>query len=77
MRQAQIAPGQMPAQRAFVKSQTEQCARHQYQHRSSRVGIDSPQYGEHGAFKVLGDTRLKLLTVHIVDKDKPLYDFVK
>ena len=32
---------------------------------------------KHGAFKVLGDTSLKLLTVHIVDKDKPLYDYVK
>ncbi|WP_227753620.1 MULTISPECIES: cupin domain-containing protein [Ramlibacter] len=32
---------------------------------------------KHGAFKVVGDTPLKLLTVHIVDKDKPLYDFVK
>ncbi len=32
---------------------------------------------KHGAFKVIGDTSLKLLTVHIVDKDKPLYDYVK
>ena len=32
---------------------------------------------KHGAFKVLGDTPLKLITVHIVDKDKPLYDYVK
>ena len=32
---------------------------------------------KHGAFKVLGDTPLKLLTVHIVDKGKPLYDYVK
>jgi len=32
---------------------------------------------KHGAFKVLGETPLKLLTVHIVDKDKPLYDYVK
>ena len=31
----------------------------------------------HGAFKVLGETPLKLLTIHIVDKDKPLYDYVK
>ncbi|MDQ6620427.1 MAG: cupin domain-containing protein [Pseudomonadota bacterium] len=31
---------------------------------------------KHGAFKVIGDTPLKLLTVHIVDKGKPLYDFV-
>ena len=32
---------------------------------------------KHGAFKVLGETPLKLLTVHIVDKDKPLYDYGK
>ncbi len=32
---------------------------------------------KHGGFKVVGDTPLKLLTVHIVDKDKPLYDYVK
>jgi quercetin dioxygenase-like cupin family protein len=32
---------------------------------------------KHGAFKVLGDTPLKLLTVHVVDKNKPLYDYVK
>ena len=32
---------------------------------------------KHGAFKVLGETPLKLLTIHIVDKDKPLYDYVK
>ena len=32
---------------------------------------------KHGAFKVVGDAPLKLLTVHIVDKDKPLYDYVK
>jgi len=32
---------------------------------------------KHGAFKVLGDTPLKLLTIHIVDKNKPLYDYVK
>ena len=28
----------------------------------------------HGAFKVVGDKPIKLLTVHIVDKGKPLYD---
>lgn len=28
----------------------------------------------HGAFKVVGDKTVKLLTVHIVDKGKPLYD---
>lgn len=30
---------------------------------------------KHGAFKVVGDQPLKLLTVHIVDKGKPLYDY--
>ena len=29
---------------------------------------------QHGGFKVIGDTSLKLFTVHIVDKNKPLYD---
>ncbi|WP_027575678.1 cupin domain-containing protein [Bradyrhizobium sp. WSM1743] len=28
----------------------------------------------HGAFKVVGDAAIKILTVHIVDKGKPLYD---
>jgi hypothetical protein len=28
----------------------------------------------HGGFKIVGDTPLKLFTVHIVDKGKPLYD---
>ncbi|MFZ6817205.1 cupin domain-containing protein [Undibacterium sp. Ji22W] len=28
----------------------------------------------HGGFKVVGDTSLKLFTVHIVEKNKPLYD---
>jgi quercetin dioxygenase-like cupin family protein len=32
---------------------------------------------KHGGFKVVGDTPLKLFTVHIVDKGKPLYDYVK
>jgi quercetin dioxygenase-like cupin family protein len=31
----------------------------------------------HAGFKVVGPESLKLLTVHIVDKDKPLYDWVK
>jgi quercetin dioxygenase-like cupin family protein len=31
----------------------------------------------HGGFTVVGDTSLKLFTVHIVDKGKPLYDYVK
>ena len=30
----------------------------------------------HAGFKVVGPEPLKLLTVHIVDKDKPLYDWV-
>ncbi len=32
---------------------------------------------KHGGFKVVGDTPLKLYTVHIVDKGKPLYDYSK
>ncbi len=32
---------------------------------------------KHGGFKVVGDTSLKLFTVHIVDKGKPLYDYGK
>ena len=32
---------------------------------------------KHAGFKVVGDTPLKLFTVHIVDKGKPLYDYVK
>lgn len=31
----------------------------------------------HGGIKVVGDQPLKLLNVHIVDKDKPLYEWVK
>jgi quercetin dioxygenase-like cupin family protein len=31
----------------------------------------------HAGFKVVGDQPLKLFTVHIVDKGKPLYDWVK
>ena len=31
----------------------------------------------HGAFKVVGDTSLKYFAVHVVDKGKPLYEFVK
>ena len=29
---------------------------------------------KHGGFKVIGDSSLKLFTVHVVDKGKPLYD---
>jgi len=32
---------------------------------------------KHGGFKVVGDTPLKLFTVHIVDKGKPLYEYVQ
>ena len=31
----------------------------------------------HAGFKVVGDKTIKLLTVHVVDKGKPLYDSVK
>jgi quercetin dioxygenase-like cupin family protein len=31
----------------------------------------------HAGFTVVGDTPLRLFTVHIVDKDKPLYDTPK
>jgi quercetin dioxygenase-like cupin family protein len=30
---------------------------------------------KHGGFTVVGDTSLKLFTVHVVDKGKPLYDY--
>ncbi|HMC14272.1 MAG TPA: cupin domain-containing protein, partial [Albitalea sp.] len=32
---------------------------------------------KHGGFRVVGETPLKLFTVHIVDKGKPLYDYGK
>jgi quercetin dioxygenase-like cupin family protein len=32
---------------------------------------------QHAGFTVVGDTSLKLFTVHIVDKGKPLYDFAQ
>lgn len=32
---------------------------------------------KHGGFRVVGNTSLKLFTVHIVDKGKPLYDYAK
>ena len=34
-----------------------------------------PRAAVHGGFKVVGDTPLKLFTVQIVDKGKPLYDY--
>jgi quercetin dioxygenase-like cupin family protein len=30
---------------------------------------------KHAGFKVVGDTSLKLFTVHVVDKGKPLYEY--
>jgi quercetin dioxygenase-like cupin family protein len=30
---------------------------------------------KHGGFRVAGDTSLKLYTVHVVDKGRPLYDY--
>jgi quercetin dioxygenase-like cupin family protein len=32
---------------------------------------------KHGGYRIVGDTPLKLFTVHIVDKGAPLYDFQK
>lgn len=32
---------------------------------------------KHGGFTVVGDKTIKIVTVHIVDKGKPLYDYVK
>lgn len=32
---------------------------------------------QHAGFKVVGDTPLKLFTVHVVDKGQPLYDYAK
>lgn len=29
----------------------------------------------HGGFQVVGTTALKIFTVHVVDKGKPLYDY--
>lgn len=34
-----------------------------------------PRDVEHAGFTVVGDTSLKLFTVHVVDKGKPLYDY--
>ncbi|MFZ6798267.1 cupin domain-containing protein [Undibacterium sp. Di24W] len=38
------------------------------------ASLMNPRMVQHGGFKVIGDTSLKLFTVHIVDKSKPLYD---
>jgi len=32
---------------------------------------------KHAGFKIVGDSSLKLFTVHVVDKGKPLYDYSK
>lgn len=32
---------------------------------------------KHAGFRVVGDTPLKLFTVHVVDRGTPLYDYVK
>ena len=32
---------------------------------------------KHAGFVVVGDTSLRLFTVHVVDKGKPLYDYAK
>ena len=32
---------------------------------------------KHAGFKIVGDKSLKLFTVHIVDKGKPLYDYAQ
>jgi hypothetical protein len=32
---------------------------------------------KHGGFKIVGDTSLKLLAVHVIDRGKPLYDYSK
>ena len=39
--------------------------------------ISNLRDARHGGYKVVGETNLKLLTVHIVDKGKPLYDTSK
>jgi len=31
----------------------------------------------HAGWKVVGDKSIKIITVHVVDKGKPLYDWVK
>ena len=40
------------------------------------TGINAREVA-HAGFKIVGDKALKLLTVHIVDKGKPLYDSPK
>ena len=38
------------------------------------TGSENLREVPHAGFKVVGDTSLKLVTVHVVDKGKPLYD---
>ncbi|MDQ6685869.1 MAG: cupin domain-containing protein [Pseudomonadota bacterium] len=37
----------------------------------------NPRDVKHAGYKVVGDAPLKLFTVHIVDKGRPLYDYSK
>jgi len=32
---------------------------------------------KHAGFRIVGDSPVKLFTVHVVDKGKPLYDYVQ
>jgi quercetin dioxygenase-like cupin family protein len=41
--------------------------------REAGSAVINPREVFHGGYKVVGDKTLKLLTVHIVDKGKPLY----
>ncbi len=36
-----------------------------------------PRDAPHGGWTVVGDKTIKLLTVHVVDKGKPLFDWIK
>lgn len=38
------------------------------------TGSENLREVPHGGFKIVGDTSLKLVTVHVVDKGRPLYD---
>ena len=37
----------------------------------------NPRDVKHGGISVVGETSLKLFTVHVVDKGQPLYDYVR
>ncbi|MEQ8357600.1 MAG: cupin domain-containing protein [Kiloniellaceae bacterium] len=41
------------------------------------VALQFPREAPHGGFTVVGDKNLKVLTVHVVDKGKPLVELVK